>query len=152
MYFFLCNLAFIDICFITTIVPNWLKDILSIQKSISVLACLTQSYVFFLSGIAEFLILAVMSVDRYIAICFPLQYSTMISRHFCIQVIIGVWFGSFVSLLIPSYLVMSLTFCVSEIDHFMCDVGPLLKNACINTAHIEKCVLVSSSVVMISSL
>ncbi|CAI9610249.1 unnamed protein product [Staurois parvus] len=150
MYFFLSNLSFLDTVCTTSTIPNILKDILSIQKSISVLACLAQSYVFFLSGIAGFLILAVMSVDRYIAICFPLQYSTIINRHFCIQVIIGVWFGSFISLLIPSYLVMSLTFCFSEIDHFMCDVGPLLKNACTNTDHIEKCVLVSSSVVVIS--
>nr|DBA22915.1 TPA: hypothetical protein GDO54_013903 [Pyxicephalus adspersus] len=152
MYFFLCNLAIIDICFITTTVPNWLKDILSKEKSLSVFACLAQSYFFFLSGTAEFLILAVMSVDRYLAICFPLQYATVINRVFCIKVTIGVWLGSFSSIFFTSYLIMTLKFCFSEINHFICDVGPLLKNACINTAHIEKCVLVSSSVVIISFL
>lgn len=151
MYFFLCNLAFIDICFITTTVPNWLKDILSTEKHISVLACLAQSFVFFLSGTAEFLLLAVMSIDRYLAICFPLQYATIINNHVCIQVIIGVWFGSLFSIFIPSYLIPNWTFCISEIDHFMCDIGPILKNACMNTEHIEKCVVIITSSILIMS-
>nr|DBA22913.1 TPA: hypothetical protein GDO54_013901 [Pyxicephalus adspersus] len=152
MYFFLCNLAFIDICLITTTVPNLLINILGKNKSISVFSCLIQLYIFFLSGTAEFLTLTVMSVDRYLAVCYPLHYHTLINRLVCIQIITGVWLGAFLILCIPFYLVMRLTFCVSEIDHFMCDVVPVLKNACINTAHLENCVFAASSVVIISFL
>ncbi|XP_075682521.1 olfactory receptor 6M1-like [Rhinoderma darwinii] len=148
MYVFLCNLAVIDIFFINTTVSN----ILTQRKSICVICCLTQFYIYFRIGAAEFLLLGIMSVDRYLAICFPLHYTSIMKRRVCIQLIVGVWLGSFISMCVPCYLVVRLKFCSSEIDHFFCDIGPLLRNSCTNTEYIDKWVLASSSVVLISLL
>nr|DBA22912.1 TPA: hypothetical protein GDO54_013900 [Pyxicephalus adspersus] len=152
MYFFLCNLAVIDLFFVNTTIPNLLMNLTRENKIISLNCCLTQSYFFFVAGTAEFLLLAVMSFDRYLAICYPLHYPAVMSQRPCIWLIIAVWFSSFVSTCIPSYLVMKLKFCFSEIDHFFCDIGPLLMNSCTSTANIEKCIVASSSPMIISFL
>ncbi|KAG8596906.1 hypothetical protein GDO81_002098 [Engystomops pustulosus] len=152
MYFFLFNLAVIDICFINTTIPNLLKNVLTKKKAISVAHCLTQSYFFFLAGTAEFILLGVMSADRYLAICYPLHYTSIMKRHVCIQLIFGVWFGSFFSTFFSVIFVIRLKFCFSEIDHFFCDVGPLLRNSCTDTEYIEKLSLASSSLMIMSLL
>ncbi|XP_063794740.1 olfactory receptor 2AP1-like [Pseudophryne corroboree] len=151
MYLFLVNLAVVDICFINTTVPNFLNNITKDRKTISLACCLTQLFFYFFVGTVEFLLLAVMSIDRYLAICYPLHYAAIMKKRVCIQLITGVWLGSFFSICIPVYFVMKLKFCFPEIDHFFCDVGPLLKNSCTNTAHIENWVLFASSSLFIVS-
>nr|DBA22911.1 TPA: hypothetical protein GDO54_013899 [Pyxicephalus adspersus] len=150
MYCFLANLAVIDICFVNTTIPNLLKDIWIESKSISVTCCIAQMYSFSLSGTAEFAILAVMSFDRYVAICFPLHYSTIMKRQVCFHLIAGVWYSSFLSSCFSGYLIMNLTFCFPNIDHFFCDIYPLLKNSCTSTLLIENCVVASSSLIIVS--
>ncbi|MEE6504570.1 hypothetical protein FKM82_005242 [Ascaphus truei] len=137
MYFFLCNLSIMDICFTNTIVPNMLRGFLVDGKSISLTSCFTQSYIFFLVGTAEFQLLAVMSYDRYVAICHPLRYTAIMHRRVYLQLIAGVWLGSFFSILAPSTFIMRLPFCFDVMDHFFCDVGPLLRNSCIDTTAIQ---------------
>nr|DBA22914.1 TPA: hypothetical protein GDO54_013902 [Pyxicephalus adspersus] len=150
MYCFLANLAVIDICFVNTTIPNLLKDIWKESKSISVTCCLAQMYSHILSGTAEFLLLAVMSFDRYVAICFPLHYNTIMKRQLCIHLIAGVWYGSFLFTCTPVYLIMKLTFCFPIIDHFFCDIYPLLKKSCTSTLLVKNCVVVSSSLIIVS--
>nr|DBA22910.1 TPA: hypothetical protein GDO54_013898 [Pyxicephalus adspersus] len=152
MYFFLCNLAVIDLCFVNTTIPNLLRNLTREKNIISLSCCLTQLYFFFVAGTAEFLILAVMSFDRYLAICYPLHYPAVMTQRLCIWLIIAVWLGSFLTNSISFYLVMNLKFCLSEIDHFFCDIGPLLMNSCTSTANIEKCIVASSSPMIISFL
>ncbi|XP_077317180.1 olfactory receptor 2AP1-like [Lithobates pipiens] len=152
MYWFLANLAIIDICFINTTLPNLLKEISNNSNSISLSSCLTQMYSHVLSGTAEFLLLAVMSFDRYLAICFPLHYNAIMKRQVCIHLTVAVWYGSFFLTCIPAYLIMQLPYCFSNIDHFFCDVYPLLKNSCTSSPLIEKCILVSSSLIIVSLL
>ncbi|OCU01740.1 hypothetical protein XELAEV_18007516mg [Xenopus laevis] len=152
MYFFLCNLAVIDICFTNTTVPNMLKVLIGKGKSISLHFCLIQMYTFFVTGTAEFLLLAVMSVDRYLAICYPLHYITIMQRRVCIQLIAGIWLVSLLSICAPATLIMRLTFCFNEIDHFFCDVGQLLQNSCADTSKIQIIIVANSSILIVSFL
>ncbi|XP_075424084.1 olfactory receptor 6M1-like [Ascaphus truei] len=152
MYFFLCNLSIMDICFTNTIVPNMLRGFLVDGKSISLTSCFTQSYIFFLVGTAEFQLLAVMSYDRYVAICHPLGYTAIMHRRVYLQLIAGVWLGSFFSILAPSTFIMRLPFCFDVMDHFFCDVGPLLRNSCIDTTAIQMLVFATSSPLLFSFL
>uniref|UniRef100_A0A8C5P7B4 Olfactory receptor n=1 Tax=Leptobrachium leishanense TaxID=445787 RepID=A0A8C5P7B4_9ANUR len=154
MYLFLCNLALIDICFINTTVPNLLKSFLFLGDGlpISLVSCLAQLCSFFLTGTAEFFLLAVMSADRYLAICHPLRYSAVMQRLLCVQLIAGVWMGSFISIFVPALLIIRLEFCFKKIDHFFCDVGPVLQNSCTETTTIEMLAFAPSSLLYMSFL
>ncbi|XP_066461029.1 olfactory receptor 6M1-like [Eleutherodactylus coqui] len=152
MYFFLCNLSILDICFISTTAPKMLHGYLKGGKTISVPGCLTQSYSFFLLGVANFLLLAVMSFDRYIAICYPLHYSGIMHQKQCIKLIVVVWAGAFFSILDLSIKIMRLPFCSSLVNHFFCDVIPLLRNSCISTADIHVQEVITSSIILLTSL
>ncbi|MEE6504573.1 hypothetical protein FKM82_005244 [Ascaphus truei] len=94
MYFFLSNLAFIDVCFTNNIIPTMLRGLLSGVQLISLSCCLVQFYAYLLFGAADLLLLAVMSFDRYMAICHPLHYSIHINHQVCRQIIAGVWQAS----------------------------------------------------------
>ncbi|XP_075424090.1 olfactory receptor 6M1-like [Ascaphus truei] len=152
MYFFLCNMAIMDICFTNTIVPNMLRGFLLNGKSISLARCFTQFYMYLLVGVAEFLLLAVMSYDRYVAICHPLRYTGIMPRRVYLQLIAGVWLGSFFSILVPTTLIMRLPFCFDVMDHFFCDIGPLLRNSCTDTTAIQILTFATSFVVLVSFL
>uniref|UniRef100_A0A3Q2L1H3 G-protein coupled receptors family 1 profile domain-containing protein n=1 Tax=Equus caballus TaxID=9796 RepID=A0A3Q2L1H3_HORSE len=100
MYFFLRNLSFADLCFSTSIVPQLLVHFMVKKKTISFLGCMTQIIVFLLVGCTECALLAVMSYDRYVAVCKPLHYSTIMTQQMCLQLTIGSWVsGALVSLL-----------------------------------------------------
>ncbi|XP_010617108.1 olfactory receptor 1J4-like [Fukomys damarensis] len=134
MYFFLANLSFTDICFTTTIVPKMLADIHSQHPTISFEGCLTQMYFFmFLLDLDNFL-LAAMGYDRYIAICHPLHYATLLNPKRCALLVVIPWvISSLVSVLHVS-LLSHLTFCDQrEIPHFFCDLEPILRLACSDT-------------------
>ncbi|KAG8596907.1 hypothetical protein GDO81_002099, partial [Engystomops pustulosus] len=152
MYYFLCNLAVMDICFINTVVPGMLKGFVSEGLHISVQSCLAQTCIYFLVGTAEFLLFAVMSLDRYLAICLPLRYSMIMHKHLYNWLIAGVWLGSFFANALPSVLVMKLKFCKKFIDHFFCDLSPLLKNSCTDTSMIELHSVFAASILYISVL
>ncbi|XP_069606375.1 olfactory receptor 6C3-like [Ranitomeya imitator] len=137
MYYFLCNLAAMDIFFINTVVPGMLNGFVQETVHISLELCLTQSFIYFLIGTAEFLLFAVMSFDRYLAICRPLHYTIIMHRKMCIRLIAGVWLGSFFIIAFPSVLVCKLNFCNNLIDDFFCDSQPLLANSCTETTMIE---------------
>ncbi|MEE6504575.1 hypothetical protein FKM82_005246 [Ascaphus truei] len=152
MYFFLCNLAIMDICYTNTIVPNMLRGFLVDGKSIYFSFCFTQSCTYFLVGTAQFLLLGVMSYDRFVAICHPLRYTAIMHRRVYLQLIAGVWLGSFFSILVPATLILRLSFCFNVMDHFFCDVGPLLRNSCTDTTAIQMLIFANSSILLFTFL
>ncbi|XP_072000330.1 olfactory receptor 5V1-like [Engystomops pustulosus] len=130
MYFFLCNLSFIDICYSSTAVPKMLVDLLSVQRSISNLACGVQLYIVLFMGGTECQLLVLMAYDRYIAICRPLHYQVVMRWSVCHRLTAFVWICSFVIYILPS-LSMPMTLCNrDQINHFMCELLAVIKLSC----------------------
>lgn len=150
MYFFICNLAILDIIFTNIIVPVLLMGLINQTNQLSVTACLTQSYLYFLVGTTQFFLLDAMCFDRYLAICHPLHYPAIMHRKTCVWLVTGAWISSFVSNLVPSILIMKLSFCYEKINHFFCDVGPLLRNTCTDSTSLQLLVLLSSCSLILS--
>ncbi|XP_037695502.1 olfactory receptor 4X2-like [Choloepus didactylus] len=134
MYFFLSYLSFEEICYSSTTVPKLLSDLLADQKSISLWGCLTQVFFFHFFGGTEMFLLTTMAYDRYVAICKPLNYTTIMTQQVC-AVLVGIaWLGGFVHSFAQILLIFHLPFCgPNVIDHYFCDVLPLLKLACSDT-------------------
>ncbi|XP_007934935.1 olfactory receptor 1L8 [Orycteropus afer afer] len=134
MYFFLNILSFTDICFSTTIVPKMLVNFLSEKKAISYAGCLTQTYFLYAWGTTDSCILAVMAIDRYVAICDPFHYVTTMSHRRCTLLLAFSCSISHLHSLLHILLLNRLTFCYSNIiHHFLCDINPLLKMSCTST-------------------
>ncbi|KAM4013582.1 olfactory receptor 5G3-like [Anomaloglossus baeobatrachus] len=128
MFIFLKHLALADILFTTNIIPNMLCVIIMEGAKISTNGCFAQYYFYCISVSAQSLVLTVMSFDRYVAICQPLRYSSVMNHKFCHYLILWSW--AMAMLLMPSEMVSlsQLKFCSSNvIDHFFCDIGPVLK-------------------------
>ncbi|KAG9466108.1 hypothetical protein GDO78_017213 [Eleutherodactylus coqui] len=131
MYFFLCNLSFIDICLSSTIVPVILINTVSIDKSISVGACVLQMFFALVLGATECMLLAVMAYDRFVAICRPLHYSSIMNMRFCIILALIPWIAGFVNSCIQVPITWRLPFCKSHhVNHFFCEVPAFLKLSC----------------------
>ncbi|XP_069459924.1 olfactory receptor 2D2-like [Ambystoma mexicanum] len=134
MYFFLRNLSVVDICLSNATIPKTLWISLSEDRRISSTGCALQMFSFFVFGITDCVLLAVMALDRYVAICIPLRYTTIMSRPTCIQLAGGSWATGILCSLGMTSLTFSLPFCKShEIRHFFCDVPSLMKLACADT-------------------
>ncbi|OCT72728.1 olfactory receptor 1019 [Xenopus laevis] len=129
-YFYLTNFSFFEICYVSITVPKLLSDLLTESKTISFYGCAAQMYCFFLLGGLECCMLAVMAYDRYNAICNPLLYQTIMSKRVCGQLLAGTWIISVINSLIHTILTFTLPFCSNMINHFFCDIPPLLKLAC----------------------
>uniref|UniRef100_A0A8D0GVI0 Olfactory receptor n=1 Tax=Sphenodon punctatus TaxID=8508 RepID=A0A8D0GVI0_SPHPU len=152
MYFFLSNLSFLEIWYTTAVIPKMLSALLLRRTTICFYCCMAQSYFHFFLGTTEFFILTVMSFDRYLAICKPLRYATIMSNKLCLQLSLGAWLGGFLANLVQTVLVLRLPFCSSNIiNHFYCDFGPLLKLSCGDTSLIELLGMVVAVVVLWSS-
>ncbi|KAM6157778.1 olfactory receptor 4C11-like [Rhynchocyon petersi] len=134
MYFFLFYLSFADTCFATTTAPRLIVDALSEKKVISYNECMTQIFALHFFGCMEIFVLVLMSFDRYVAICKPLRYTTIMSQHVCGILVRLAWMGSFIHSSVQVFLVLISPFCgPNVIDHYFCDVQPLLKLACMDT-------------------
>ncbi|XP_012645292.2 olfactory receptor 6M1-like [Microcebus murinus] len=152
MYFFLSNLSFLDILYTTSVTPKLLACLLEEIKTISFAGCIAQTYFFFFLGTVEFILLAVMSFDRYVAICNPLRYTIIMNSRVCLLLVLGCWVGAFLSVLCPTVVVSRLPFCYKEISHFFCDIAPLLQAACIDTHFIQMINFLLSTLVLLTSL
>ncbi|XP_034992818.1 olfactory receptor 6X1-like [Zootoca vivipara] len=153
MYIFLCNLAFLEICYTTTVVPKMLQTLLQKKTSISFACCMAQGFFHFILGSTELFILTAMAFDRYLAICRPLQYPMIMTKHVCIQMSFATWYVAFIIMFLQSIVVWRLPFCGSNIvDHFYCDIGPILSLACTDTHLIESLGLLSSILIVIMTL
>ncbi|XP_021033404.1 olfactory receptor 1Q1-like [Mus caroli] len=134
MYIFLSNLALADICFTSTTVPKMLQNIFSSTKVISYVGCLAQTYFFICFAAMENFLLAVMAYDRYIAICHPLRYSSILTGMLCAQMVALCHVLSHLHALLHTFLMGRLIFCAdNRIPHFFCDLYPLMKISCSST-------------------
>ncbi|XP_076965175.1 olfactory receptor 11H6-like [Callospermophilus lateralis] len=152
MYLLLANFSFLEICYINTTVPNMLGNFLSETKTISFTACFLQFYFFFSLGINETFLLPLMAFDRYLAICRPLHYPTIMSNRLCTILVVLCWVTAFLCYPVPIYFITQLPFCgPNTIDHFVCDPGPLLALSCVPAPGIElSCSLLSSIIIFIT--
>ncbi|XP_077170397.1 olfactory receptor 10A7-like [Paroedura picta] len=147
MYFFLRNLAFIEICFTLDTVPQMLINLLVKDKTISFVGCAIQMFCFFYFGCAECFVLAAMSYDRYVAICNPLYYATVINRTFCYKLLGGVWMIGIPVSLLQAVWIFNLPFCGhNKVNHFFCDAPPVLKLVCTDTYQYEMQAIASTFV------
>ncbi|NXW50513.1 OR4S2 protein, partial [Nyctiprogne leucopyga] len=134
MYFFLSYLSFVDVSYSTVTAPKLIHDLLVEKKTISFVGCIAQVFAGHFFGCTEIFLLTVMAYDRCIAICKPLHYTNIVNKHVCGWLVAASWVGGFVHSMVQTLLVIQLPFCgANEIDHYVCDLQPLLKLACTDT-------------------
>ncbi|XP_073410931.1 olfactory receptor 11L1-like [Dendrobates tinctorius] len=153
MYFFLSNLSFLEIWYTTTIVPKLLANLLMKNNNISFSGCMTQLFFFVTFGATECYLLLVMAYDRYMAICKPLYYSSLMDTGTCIQLVAGSWITGVLTGLIPALFISHLDFCNSRhVNHFFCDIPPLLELSCGDIYLAEISIFILSLTVLFSCL
>ncbi|KAG8575501.1 hypothetical protein GDO81_009577 [Engystomops pustulosus] len=141
MYFFLNNLAFLDICYTSCIVPKMLIHFLAVKKTISFDGCATQMFIHLSLGSTECYLLLSMAYDRYVAICAPLHYTNIMHPTLCLQMATGSWVGGIVNSIVHTVLTLQLPFCgPNVINHFFCEVPSVLELACADT-YVNKTVI-----------
>ncbi|XP_051004132.1 olfactory receptor 2H1-like [Acomys russatus] len=138
MYFFLSNLSFLDLCFTTTCVPQMLLNLWGPTKTISFLGCSVQLFIFMLLGTTECILLTVMAFDRYVAVCQPLHYATIIHPRLCRQLAAVAWVIGLVQSIVQIPPTLRLPFCPHrQIDDFLCEVPSLIRLSCGDTTFNE---------------
>ncbi|XP_027785192.2 olfactory receptor 6C2-like [Marmota monax] len=153
MYFFLQNFSFLEIFFTSACIPRYLYNLSTGDKTITYCACAIQAFFTDLFGVTEFFLLATMSYDRYVAICKPLHYTTIMSNTACRRLILCCWIAGLLIILPPFSLSQNLEFCDSNvIDSFLCDVSPFLKISCSDTWVIEQMVIGCAVLTFITTL
>ncbi|XP_027281960.1 olfactory receptor 1468-like [Cricetulus griseus] len=141
MYFFLSNLSFSDLCFSSVTMPKLLQNMHSLIPSISYAGCLAQLYFYLYFADLESLLLVVMAYDRYVAICFPLHYTSIMSPKLCVGLLVLSWVLTTFHVMLHTLLLARLSFCEDNvIPHFFCDISPLLKLSCSDT-HVNELVI-----------
>ncbi|XP_047381448.1 olfactory receptor 50-like [Sciurus carolinensis] len=150
MYFFLSHLALTDVCFSSVTAPKMLMNMLTQTQSISYTGCISQVYFFLLFGDLDSFLLTSMAYDRYVAICHPLHYTTMMRQSLCFLLVIVSWVLSFASALLHTLLLARLSFCGDNtLPHFFCDLSALLKLSSSDTT-INQLVILTVGVVVIT--
>nr|XP_036862082.1 olfactory receptor 10C1-like [Manis javanica] len=138
MYFFLVNLSLLEMCYITSVVPQMLVHLLVETKTISVGGCAAQMYVFTILGLTECCLLAAMAYDRFVAICYPLHYTLLMGPSVCWKLAAASWTTGVVVESAQTTWIFTLPFCgAGKIQHFFCDIMPVVKLACVDTSHNE---------------
>ena len=153
MYYFLQNFSFLEISFTSACIPRYLYNIATGDKVITYNACASQVFFTDLFGVTEFFLLAAMSYDRYVAICKPLHYMTIMSSTVCRRLVFCCWVAGLFIIIPPLSLGLNLEFCDSNvIDHFICDASPLLKISCSSTWFMEQTVIICAVLTLIVTL
>ncbi|XP_027699343.1 olfactory receptor 6A2-like [Vombatus ursinus] len=142
MYFFLANMSFLENWYVTVTIPKMLAGFAMVESGteqrISFSGCMTQLYFFLGLGCTECVLLAVMAYDRYVAICHPLRYPVIVSGRLCVHLAAGSWAGGFGISIVKVFLISRLSYCGPNIiNHFFCDVSPLLNLSCTDMSTAE---------------
>ncbi|XP_027698447.1 olfactory receptor 11G2-like [Vombatus ursinus] len=149
MYILLGNFSFLEICYVTTTVPNMLANFFSETKTITFVGCFIQFYFFFSFGCDEGFYLCIMAFDRYLAICHPLHYPMIMTTHLCTGLVAFGWSVGFILFIIPVALISQLSYCGSNIiHHFICDPVPLMALSC-SKAHTTKIIYSTFNIIFI---
>ncbi|XP_058382907.1 olfactory receptor 4S1 [Diceros bicornis minor] len=153
MYFFLSHLSFADMCYPSATTPKMIADTFVERKTISFNGCMTQLFsAHFFGGGTEIFLLTAMAYDRYVAICRPLHYTTIMDRWKCGLLAGASWMAGFLHSILQTLLTVQLPFCgPNEIDNFFCDVHPLLKLACADTYVVGLIVVANSGMISLVS-
>ncbi|XP_055271970.1 olfactory receptor 8B3-like [Moschus berezovskii] len=147
MYFFLFNLSFTDLCYSSVFTPKMLIDFLSKENIISYMGCMTQFYFFCFFVVSECYVLTSMAYDRYVAICNPLLYNTVMSPKVCSSLMLGSYLMAFSGAMAHTGCMLRLTFCdANSINHYFCDIHPLLQLSCTSTYVIELVVFIMAGI------
>ncbi|XP_040856506.1 olfactory receptor 1468-like [Ochotona curzoniae] len=150
MYLFLSNLSFSDLCFSSVTMPKLLQIMNSQVPSISYAGCLSQMYFYLFFGDLESFLLVVMAYDRYVAICFPLHYTSIMSPKLCLTLVALSWVLTTFHALLHTLLMARLSFCADNvIHHFFCDISTLLKLSCSDTHVNEVVIFVMGGIILV---
>ncbi|XP_072275217.1 olfactory receptor 2D3-like [Pyxicephalus adspersus] len=153
MYFFLSNLSFLDLCFSTSTIPRMLRDLMSVKKAISYAECATQMYVSLSLGQVECILLLIMAYDRYIAICYPLHYTTIINRMVCVRIAAGTWICGFLFSIPQVTFTLNLNLCGNNIiNHFLCEIPEILPLSCENIILTEFVIFVAGIIFLMTPI
>ncbi|XP_021107781.1 olfactory receptor 2G3-like [Heterocephalus glaber] len=145
MYFFLDNLSLLDLCITCTILPQLLANLSGPDKTIAAWGCITQAYLFHWTGCTECILLAMMAIDRYVAICRPLQYTLIMRPWVCVQMAAASWSSGLANSLIQATLTLQLPLCGQHtLDHFFCEVPVLIELACVDTTANELALVIGA--------
>ncbi|XP_075398857.1 olfactory receptor 2Y1B-like [Tenrec ecaudatus] len=150
MYFFLCHLSFLDLCYTTSTVPQLLIHLHGHDRTITYRGCVAQLFISLALGGTECMLLVVMAFDRYAAVCRPLHYMTIMHPHFC-QILTAIsWVGGFMNSLVQTGLMMAMPLCgLHQLDHFFCEMPVLLKLACEDTQGTEVKMFVARVIMLV---
>ena len=150
MYLFLSNLSFSDLCFSSVTMPKLLQNMQSQDSSITYAGCLTQMYFFMVFANMENVLLVVMAYDRYVAICFPIHYTSIMSPKHCVSLVVLSWVFTILYSMLHTLLLARLSFCEDNvIPHFFCDLSALLKLACSDIHINELMIMIIGALVVI---
>ncbi|XP_046317478.1 olfactory receptor 4F15-like [Marmota monax] len=152
MYFLLANLSFVDLGFSSVISPKMIYDLFRKHKVISFRGCITQIFFIHLIGGVEMVLLIAMAFDRYVAICKPLHYLTIMSPWMCIFFLVAAWVVGLIHSVVQLLFVVKLPFCgPNELDSFYCDLPGFIKLACTDTYRLELMVTANSGFISVGS-
>ncbi|XP_012870950.1 PREDICTED: olfactory receptor 2G2 [Dipodomys ordii] len=153
MYFFLSHLSFLDLCFTSSVIPQLLVNLWDPLRAITYGGCVVQLYVSLALGSTECVLLAVMSYDRYVAVCRPLHYTVIMHRGLRMTLASMAWLSGVATTLVQSTLTMQLPFCGHRrVDHFICEVPVLIKLACVDTTFNQAELFVASVLFLVLPL
>uniref|UniRef100_A0A8C9PCP0 Olfactory receptor n=1 Tax=Spermophilus dauricus TaxID=99837 RepID=A0A8C9PCP0_SPEDA len=150
MYFFLCHLSFLDLCYTTSTVPQLLINLSGLDRTISYGGCVAQLFIVLSLGGTECVLLAVMAFDRYAAVCRPLYYTTIMHPLLCLSLAIAAWVGGLMNSLIQTSLMMAMPLCgLHYLNHFFCEMLVLQKLACEDTGGTEAKMFVARVIIIV---
>lgn len=138
MYFFLCNMSLLDLCYMTSSIPQMLVNLWGPRKTITYVGCVVQLFDFLSVGGTECILLSVMAYDHFVAVCKPLHYMAIMHPQLCLQLAAFAWLSGITNSVLMSPLTMSLGSCGQCcINHFVCEMPAIIRISCVDTSCIE---------------